>query len=84
MYYISYGATFTHSNAAFRIPWGLQMLPAVLLLAAVPFMPRSPRWLASNDRWEEAMEVLAALRARGDRTNPEVVAEMQEIQERIQ
>jgi len=84
MYYVSYGTSFIQSNASFRVPWGLQMIPAVVLLICVPFMPRSPRWLASKDRWDEALNVLASLRANGDTTNAEVITEIQEIRERVQ
>lgn len=84
MYYISYGTSFINSTASFRIPWGVQMVPAIVLLCCLPFMPRSPRWLASKDRWDEALATLAALRAHGDETNAEVIAEMQEIRERVQ
>ncbi|KAJ6438778.1 sugar transporter [Purpureocillium lavendulum] len=84
MYYISYGTSFIKSNASFRLPWGLQMIPAIILLICVPFMPRSPRWLASKDRWDEALNTLAMLRANGDPTNVVVVTEIQEIRERVQ
>jgi hypothetical protein len=84
MYYISYGTSFIQSTAAFRVPWGLQMIPAIVLLASIPFMPRSPRWLAKQDRWEEALATIASVRSGGDTTNAEVLAEMQEIRERIQ
>lgn len=84
MYYISYGASFISSTASFRLPWGLQMIPAIVLLACVPFMPRSPRWLAKKDRWEEALTTLASVRSGGDTMNAEVLAEMQEIRERCQ
>ena len=47
-------------------------------------MPRSPRWLASQDRWEEALQMLALLHANGDESSLEVLAEMQEIRERVQ
>jgi len=59
MFYISYGCSFMSGAAAFRIPWGLQMLPAIFLFAAMMFLPESPRWLAKKDRWEEAVNVLA-------------------------
>src|SRR5437762_5617852 len=57
MFYISYGCSFiglntTNSTAAFRVPWGLQMLPALFLVFALMVMPESPRWLAKKDRWE--------------------------------
>lgn len=84
MYFISYGTSYVSSNASFRLPWGLQMIPALVLMACLPFMPRSPRWLASKDRWEEAIRNLALLRSKGDRENPVLIAELQEIRERVQ
>ena len=60
------------------------MIPAWVLMVATRFMPRSPRWLAAKDRWEEATEVLVRLHANGDRYNPLVIAELQEIKEKIQ
>ena len=85
MYFVSYGASFINSSTAtFRLPWGLQMIPAWILLVATIFMPRSPRWLAAKDRWEEATDVLARLHAHGDHMNPLVIAELQEIKEKIQ
>lgn len=83
IYFISYGTSFVESNASFRIPWALQMIPALVMLAFIPFMPRSPRWLASKDRWEEAHDVLALLHAKGDRMDPLVLAELQQIKEKI-
>lgn len=84
MYFVSYGTSFLDSNASFRIPWGLQMIPAFILLGFLPFMPRSPRWLASQDRWEEALSTLAMIRSKGDIQNVEVLAEIQLIRERVQ
>lgn len=83
MYFIQYGFSFVKSNTAFRAPWGIQMFPAIILMCAVPFMPRSPRWLASKDRWEEAIDVLASLHGKGDRLDPLVIAETNEIREKI-
>lgn len=60
------------------------MVPAVVLLCCLPFMPRSPRWLASQDRWEDALHTLAILRSNGDTMNAEVLVEIQEIRERVQ
>lgn len=83
MYFVTYGISFIRSTASFRLPWGLQMIPALILLSFLPFMPRSPRWLASKDRWEESVEVLASLHAKRNQVDPLVLAEMQEIRETI-
>jgi MFS family permease len=45
MFYVSYGCSYIHGTAAFRVPWGLQMLPAIFLFLAMMFLPESPRWL---------------------------------------
>ncbi|KAF8935324.1 general substrate transporter [Dissophora ornata] len=82
-YFIQYGCSFIDSDAAFRIPWGIQVVPGAILLLGVSFFPYSPRWLADQGRAEEALEVLANLRANGDKNDPAVVAEFKEIQDII-
>jgi hypothetical protein len=59
------------------------MVPAFLLLAGMFFFPYSPRWLAGQDRWEEALQVLASLHGKGDVNYPKVLAEYQEIEEAL-
>ncbi|KAI9147639.1 High-affinity glucose transporter [Paramyrothecium foliicola] len=84
MYLISYGCSVTiHNPNAFRIAWGVQAIPAAILLAALFFFPESPRWLANHDRWEEAHEVLAHLHAKGDRHDAAVIAELDEVREAV-
>lgn len=56
---------------------GVIALPSVLLFIGVLMMPNSPRWLASQERYDEARQVLSKLRS-GDR---EVKREMGEIEE---
>ncbi|OQE39140.1 hypothetical protein PENCOP_c007G03414 [Penicillium coprophilum] len=84
MYFISYGASFMSSHASFRLPWGLQMIPAIILMGFLPMMPRSPRWLATQDRWEEAVNVLARLHAKGNTLDPIVIAQATEIREKLE
>lgn len=43
MFYISYGSSYIDGPAAFRVPWGLQMIPAVILFFGLFFLPESPR-----------------------------------------
>ena len=61
----------------------MQIVPAVILFFGMYFLPRSPRWLASKDRWEEAIQVLASLHGGGDVNHPKVLAEYQEIEEAL-
>lgn len=90
-YFIQYGAaqvgggpeSENQPEAAFRIPWGVQMVPAFILLIGLFFFPYSPRWLASRDRWEEAIKVLALLHGAGDVNHPKVLAEYQEIEDAL-
>ncbi|KAG0648816.1 High-affinity glucose transporter [Hyphodiscus hymeniophilus] len=84
MFYISYGSSSVSGSAAFRIPWGLQMIPAIFLFVALLFLPESPRWLAKKDRWEEAINVLALVHAHGDTDSPFVHKEMSEIREVVE
>jgi MFS family permease len=84
MFYISYGSSTMDGTIGFRLPWGLQMIPAIFLFAAMLFLPESPRWLAKKDRWEEAVEVLALVHAKGDPNSPFVAKEMAEIREVVE
>jgi hypothetical protein len=84
MFYISYGCSFIKGTGAFRVPWGLQMVPAIFLFLAMLFLPESPRWLAKKDRWEDAVGVLALVHAHGDVNSPFVAKEMAEIREVVE
>ncbi|KAK5136935.1 hypothetical protein LTR08_001442 [Meristemomyces frigidus] len=81
MFYISYGCSFIEGPSAFRIPWALQMIPAIVLFIGMMFLPESPRWLASKDRWEECERVLVLVHGHGDPNSPWVARQFQEIKE---
>jgi MFS family permease len=80
MFYISYACSYIDGAAAFRIPWALQMTPAILLFFALFFLPESPRWLAQQDRWEEAIDILALVHANGDRQDRGVRTVIEQLQ----
>ena len=65
----------------FRLSWGIQMVPAVLLFCCMIIMPESPRWLARKDRWEEAHRILTLIHGKGDPDSPFVQYEMEDIKE---
>ncbi|KAB5589300.1 quinate permease [Ceratobasidium theobromae] len=67
-FWIDYGTNYiggtgsTQSEAAWRIPLALQLVPALILGVGVIFMPYSPRWLVAQGRDEEAIKVLCLTR----------------------
>lgn len=71
------GGCYGQKDASWRIPFGLQIAPAFILGIGMSFFPRSPRWLLSRKREEEAWESLNYLRRRN---NPDIIdAEFNEI-----
>ncbi|KAL4734678.1 general substrate transporter [Aspergillus similis] len=82
MYLISWGCGKGITGpSAFRVAWGVQAVPGLILFLALFFFPESPRWLASRERWEEALDVLAALHGKGNRNDPVVQVEFEEVKE---
>lgn len=84
MFYISYGCTYLDGPTAWRVPWGLQMIPAVFLFFGLLLLPESPRWLARHDKWEDCHAVLTLVHGKGDPNAPFVSLEMEEIKNMIE
>ncbi|KAK7463909.1 hypothetical protein VKT23_007245 [Stygiomarasmius scandens] len=67
-FWIDFGTNFiggtgeTQSEAAWRVPLALQLVPALILGVGILFMPFSPRWLVNKERDDEALVVLANAR----------------------
>ncbi|CAG8984157.1 hypothetical protein HYALB_00008158 [Hymenoscyphus albidus] len=83
--WISYGTyiSIKTNTAQWRIPLGLQIIPAVILGALIFIFPESPRWLIDNGRSEEGLKTLARLHSNGNEHDPWVRAEFDQIQESI-
>ncbi|KAJ5552184.1 hypothetical protein N7494_001562 [Penicillium frequentans] len=71
------------SEAAWRIPVGMQAAMPAIQFFGIWFVPESPRWLCAKDRPEEAFEVLVKYHANGDRQDPFCAFEFSEIQDTI-
>ncbi|KAK2783402.1 hypothetical protein FQN52_009660 [Onygenales sp. PD_12] len=66
------------SDASWRVPFALQIVPALILGIGMIFFPDSPRWLLMKDRDEDALVTLGKLR-RQQTDSPELTAEYLEI-----
>ncbi|KAJ7586975.1 general substrate transporter, partial [Mycena floridula] len=62
-YWIDFGLSFVDSSLSWRLPIGLQMLFAVVLVLGIMRLPESPRYLLSTGQDYEGQCVLAALAA---------------------
>ncbi|KAK3074189.1 hypothetical protein LTR53_003587 [Teratosphaeriaceae sp. CCFEE 6253] len=61
-YWIDLGFSFLDpSDVSWRFPIAFQIILALFILAFIPGLPESPRWLVLKGREERAVEVLAAL-----------------------
>jgi sugar porter (SP) family MFS transporter len=78
-FWVGAGTQYLTGDSAWRIPLAIQIAPAAVLMFGTIFLPFSPRWLINNGRNEEALAVLARLHSKGDKTDPLVVAEYEEI-----
>ena len=78
-YWVQYGAVNISGTGAWRVCFGLQLVPGVIVGIIMFFRPESPRWLVRHDRPTEALDILANLHAAGDRNDPVVLSELEEI-----
>jgi MFS family permease len=62
-FWINYGSLLNiEGPAMYLVPLAMQGLPAVLLFFGMLLCNESPRWLAKQDRWEEARATLCRVR----------------------
>jgi sugar porter (SP) family MFS transporter len=66
-----------------RIPSVLQAVPSLLQVLCIWWVPESPRWLISQGKDEQAIEVLAKYHANGNEHDPLVQYEYNEIKEAL-
>ncbi|CZR49825.1 uncharacterized protein FPRO_16033 [Fusarium proliferatum ET1] len=71
------------TSEQWRIPLGLQIVPAGILALMILLFPESPRWLIDHGREEEGLKTLAKLHTNGNENDPWVQAEYLQIQTTI-
>ncbi|KAJ6538473.1 general substrate transporter [Mycena vulgaris] len=69
-----------NSTLAWRLPFAVQIVPTLVLLVGVCFIPESPRWLMSVGRKDEARRILAEYHGDGDANSPLVLLEWRELE----
>jgi len=83
-YFVNFGVGIHIQNSVqiWRIPFGLQLVPAGVMALGILTIKESPRWLASVNRNQEAIENLAYLRKESVHS-PAIIHEMAEIEAAI-
>lgn len=71
------------TNIQWRTPLSLQIILSAMVVASSLLVPESPRWLAKQDRYDEAVQNLCRLRSAAADSD-EVVDEMAEIRAQIE
>ncbi|KAF8193972.1 general substrate transporter [Mycena galopus ATCC 62051] len=80
--WVTYGcsAGLTGQPSEWRVPLGIQIIPALPLISFILLLPESPRWLAEKGRMAEAQATLARLHANGNIDDPFVISQMKDIE----
>ncbi|KAF6805824.1 hypothetical protein CSOJ01_09253 [Colletotrichum sojae] len=83
-FFINYAAnaTMPATRAQYRVVIAVPLVPVGLAFIASFFLADTPRWLASRDRGDEALSVLAKLR-RADPNSAALALEYDEIREQL-
>ena len=81
-FYITYGTRYMAGDWSWRLPFLIQMTPAIVLAAGVTFLPFTPRWLCQVGRDEEALKTLSKLRQVPE-DDPRVLQEWYEIRSEV-
>ena len=72
-----------NDNNQWRIPLGIQIVPAGILALLILLFPESPRWLIDHGKSDLGLKTLARLHASGNERDAWVQAEFSQIKETI-
>ncbi|CAN6598810.1 hexose transporter Hxt13p [Trichomonascus vanleenenianus] len=77
--WVCFGTLNINNNWAWRIPALIQIPFSVVQMIGLYFMPESPRWYVATDQPEKALDILVKYHGNGDRNDPVVDIEFEEI-----
>ncbi|WWC68331.1 uncharacterized protein I206_102256 [Kwoniella pini CBS 10737] len=69
----------SNTSWSWRIPYIIQVGFAIYILVAVQFVPETPRWLFANGREDEAFDFMVVYHGNGNREDPLVLFEFEEM-----
>eukprot|EP00040_Diaphanoeca_grandis_P030654 m.181717 g.181717 ORF g.181717 m.181717 type:complete len:525 (-) comp32079_c0_seq1:40-1614(-) len=73
-----YKATGNDHDLRWRLSMGLSVIFPGLFILAYPFIPETPRWLASKGRYAEALTVLQSFTSEPDSTPAEMLTDLKD------
>ncbi|KAK8864109.1 hypothetical protein IAR55_001355 [Kwoniella newhampshirensis] len=77
--FVTFGCSYIHSSWSWRIPYLVQLVPAIYIVVALQFVPETPRWLIAQGRDSEAFAFLVKYHGNGDDTDPLVLFEYEQM-----
>ncbi|ODN74296.1 sugar transporter [Cryptococcus wingfieldii CBS 7118] len=81
--WVVFGCSYITSSWNWRIPYMIQVPIALYLLIAVQFVPETPRFLMDKGRVDECFDFLVEYHGNGNRQDPLVLFEFEEMKEAI-
>ncbi|KAI0115710.1 general substrate transporter [Nemania sp. FL0031] len=61
-YWLDYGSSYGPADLVWRFPIAFQITFGLIVSTAMIWLPESPRWLLTHERYEDANNVIAAIR----------------------
>ncbi|WVQ84277.1 hypothetical protein IAT38_006429 [Cryptococcus sp. DSM 104549] len=82
--FITFGTSYIDNSWSWRIPYLIQLVPAIYMLVAVQFMPETPRFLIANGHEGEAHQFFIKYHGDGNPHDELVAFEWEEMKATIE